>query len=183
MKADIIEQRKKETKLYLLRMLVYLYWNPGDEGEGGKIGLGREQGYPGTRLRYPSMPLWGLNPRERRYMFTRLLDSGMIEVYSVTNEKPCYRVTKQGEEFLFMRVERMCTYINWHKPKPGVMLKTWHMMYTTPEKFNHYIKLCSHLGANGGCYPVKVYMYEWEDEPSASSPALREMGRIGGENR
>jgi len=79
-RVDVFESDKKTcTRERLLRTLSVI----GDlgvvfEGEGGRMGYGVEQGYVGTGLRHPNMPLHNMPASQRRSVLSHLEAKGLI---------------------------------------------------------------------------------------------------------
>lgn len=162
-----------ERQHKLLTMLAYLYHYPGTEGMGGKIGvLDGTTGYPGTRLRSPWDPLWGMGPKDRQAMFDSLVKPGLLEVYGKRDDKPCYRITASGTNLLLQLPARLIWYYTWYRwPNTG---RVWHdkkYIYAVPEKF--IPKLQEPPGANygSGLIGVKYYREEMVDDDKIAAPA------------
>lgn len=75
-------------------MYALAYWSlsPGTEGEGGRRDT--EDSHPGTRLRAPGAPFYGMPESQRKATVKRLVEAGLLEEH----EPGAYRATPAGKE-------------------------------------------------------------------------------------
>lgn len=99
----LLESKKKTcTKDRLLRTLSAIFTFDISEGEGGQIGYGYNEGYPGTGLRAPGLPLYQTPRSQRHAIIKHLLDNGLITGELDKDDKAYYRlkVTHLGKAVL-----------------------------------------------------------------------------------
>lgn len=73
-------EKKTCTKEKLLRTLSAIYTFSYSEGEGGEAGYGSGDGYPGTGLRHPDMPLYNMPKNQRHAILKHLEEVGAITI-------------------------------------------------------------------------------------------------------
>ena len=75
----LMESKKKTcTRSKLLQTLSAIFTFDISEGEGGQIGYGTSEGYPGTGLRAPGLPLYNMPRSQRHAVIKHLIDNGLI---------------------------------------------------------------------------------------------------------
>ena len=110
--------KKTCTQEKLLATLEAIYTFTSSEGEGGRIGYGYSEGYCGTGLRHPSMPLYNLPRNQRRAILTHLESKGLITINKDdTDEWHDLELTKIGLEIeeAFSICEQCHTKKEWYQ--------------------------------------------------------------------
>lgn len=126
----LVERYDAEIKFReAMRIVGYIAFHPGDEGHGGKrrnpFDLSGEW-YPGSRLRYPSMPLYEMNTERRDQTMKRLCDLMWIKVTGVVDEKNCYEVGWVGMNLIHELYRSGLVFARWSTfyNRPGTSV-TW----------------------------------------------------------